>query len=89
MQLLWKRYARSGYAPGWFYTIAAAAFVALAVWAVVERDWVVAAIAVVMVVAAFAGGRIMRRLVEGLAESSRRVRSDVEPGTTRGTREGK
>jgi uncharacterized membrane protein YfcA len=65
---------------GGFYTIAAAAFVALAVWAVIERDWVVAAIAVVMVVAAFAGGRIMRRLVEGLAESSRRVRSDVEPG---------
>lgn len=88
MQLLWKRYARSGYAPGWFYTIAAAAFVALAVWAVVERDWVVAAIAVVMVVAAFAGGRMMRRLVEGLAESSRRARSDVEPRTSRGTEDG-
>ncbi len=84
MQLLWKRYARSGYAPGWFYILAAAAFVALAVWAVVEHDWVVAAIAVGMAVAAFAGGRMMRRLVEGLAESSRRVRPDVEPRTNRG-----
>jgi predicted lysophospholipase L1 biosynthesis ABC-type transport system permease subunit len=87
MHVMWKRYARSGYAPRWFYVLAAAAFVALAAWAMVEGDWIVAAIAAVMVVAAFAGGRVMRRLGEGLAESSRRVPGDVEPQRPAGAKD--
>ncbi len=41
MSLPWRRYARSGYAPPWFYAIMAAGFMALAVWAAVQRDWLV------------------------------------------------
>ena len=71
MHLLWKRYARSGYAPSLLYVIIAAAFAALGVWAITERDWLVTAIAVAMVAVTLAGSRIMRRLSEATAASRR------------------
>ena len=64
MHLLWRRYARSGYAPAWFYALMAAGFVALAVWAIVARDWLIA------------GSRVMRRLGEAVAASTERYRRE-------------
>jgi len=72
MHLLWKRYARSGYAPAWFYGLLGAGFVALATWALVRGDWLVAAIAAVMLPATVGGARLMRRLNEA-SEASRRA----------------
>lgn len=85
MHLIWKRYAKSGYAPGWFYIIAAIAFVVVAIWGAVELDWIVAFVAIAMACTAIAGGRLMRRLSDGLAESSRRVhaQSDGADATTK------
>jgi hypothetical protein len=60
MFFLWKRYSRSGYAPPLFYVIMAIGFVALAVWAITQRDWLVATIALAMLVVTASGARIMR-----------------------------
>jgi hypothetical protein len=73
MHLLWKRYSRSGYAPPWFYIAVGAGFAALAVWALVQRDWLVAAIALAMIAVTVGGSRIMRRLGEASAASRRAV----------------
>ena len=62
MFFLWKRYSRSGYAPPLFYVIMAIGFVALAVWAITQRDWLVAAIALAMLIVTASGARIMRRM---------------------------
>lgn len=64
MHLLWRRYTRSGgYAPSWYYALMAVAFVAIAVWAVVAGDWLIAAIAFVMIAVVAAGAVIMPRLM--------------------------
>jgi hypothetical protein len=60
MHLLWRRYSRSGAAPPIFYAIAGAGFVALAVWAAFKGDWLVVAIALVMIAVTGAGARFMR-----------------------------
>lgn len=63
MHLLWRRYARSGSAPPWFYGIMGAGFSALAIFALVRQDWLVAAIAVAMVAVTAGGGILMRRMI--------------------------
>lgn len=73
MHLIWRRYSRSGYAPSWFYVVAAVGFAALAVWAAVRGDWLVAAIALVMIGAAVAARSVSRRLAEAADESRRNV----------------
>lgn len=73
MHLLWRRYSRSGYAPPWFYALIASGFVSLTVWAVTQRDWLVAAVAVVMIAVTIAGSRLMRRLNEATAASQRSI----------------
>ena len=75
MHLLYRRYARSGYAGRWFYAAMAAAFAALAVFAIIRGDWLVAGIAAVMIAATAAGARVMRRLAEAAAESSLHLKS--------------
>ena len=75
MHLLWKRYAGSGYAPAAFYVILAGGFVALAAWSLGQRDWLVAAIALVMIVVTLAGSRLMRRLGESAAASRREIQA--------------
>jgi len=79
MHLIWRRYARAGYAPPWFYIVMAAAFGALAVWAAVRGDWLIVAATIVMAVVAVAGSRLMRRMGGALAASERRV-ADAEDG---------
>ncbi len=71
MHLLWKRYARSGYAPPWFYALMVVGFAALLVWAIATQDWLVAALALVMVPVTVAGSRLMRRMGAAEAESKR------------------
>jgi hypothetical protein len=73
MHLLYRRYARSGTAPLAFYAAFAVGFVALAVFAIVRGDWLVAAIASAMVVVTAAGARMMRRVS---AESAAREGRD-------------
>ncbi len=60
MYFLWKRYSRSGAAPPWFYAAMALGFAALAIWAIVARDWLVMALALAMIGVTAAGARIMR-----------------------------
>jgi hypothetical protein len=72
MHLLWRRYARSGYAPPAFYVVMALAFIALAAFAVVRGEWLIAAIAVVMIAVTAAGSRVMRGASDA-AEASRRA----------------
>jgi D-serine deaminase-like pyridoxal phosphate-dependent protein len=73
MHLIWKRYTRSGYAPPWFYWLIGAGFLALTVWALSQRDWLVAAIAAVMIPVTIAGSVLMRRLREASAASQRAI----------------
>ena len=62
MHILWKRYSRSGAAPVWFYAVMALGFGALAVWAIVQRDWLVMALALAMIGVTTIGARIMRSI---------------------------
>ena len=62
MSFLLRRSSRSGTAPPWFYVAMAIGFAGLAAWGVVQGDWVVAGIAVAMVVVVAAGAAVMRRL---------------------------
>lgn len=71
MHLLWRRYARSGYAPAWFYALIGSAFVSLVAWALLERDWLIAAIAGVMVLVTVVGGVAMGRMRDAYESSSR------------------
>jgi hypothetical protein len=71
MQFLWRRYARSGYAPPWFYIVLTLGFLGLAVWSGVRGDWPIMAIALVMIPVTIGGSRIMRRL-NVAADASRR-----------------
>ena len=67
MNFLWKRYSRSGSAPPWYYGLMAVAFIAVAIWAGAQRDWLVMAIAIAMVGITAGGARIMRSLRDGSA----------------------
>ena len=69
MYFLWKRYGRSGYAPPAFYVLIAIGFGALAIWAITQRDWLVAVIALAMIAVTAVGARIMRRLSIGATAS--------------------
>jgi hypothetical protein len=62
MHLLYRRYTRSAAAPMAFYVAFAIGFVALAVFALVRADWLIAAIAIVMIGVTAAGARFMRRV---------------------------
>lgn len=73
MHLIWKRYSRSGYAPAWFYALIGSGFVALTAWGIMQRDWLVAAVAAVMVPVTIVGSRLMKRLSEASAASQRAV----------------
>ncbi len=68
MHLLVRRYNRAGGAPSWLYALFAAAFVALAAWAIVHGDWLVAVIAAVMFVAALTIARLMQRVRASMRE---------------------
>jgi hypothetical protein len=74
MQFIWRRYARSGYAPTWFYAFAAAGFCALIAWAAAARDWLVLVLAVVMLPVCVIGGLAMQRLRTALTASTDAVR---------------
>ncbi len=74
MNLLWRRYLRSGYAPSWFYVLVGVGFVAIAVWAVTQRDWIVMALALAMIPVTIGGGRVMGQLNASAAESRRVLR---------------
>jgi uncharacterized membrane protein len=73
MHLLYRRYARSGYASPLFYILMALGFGGLAVYAAVRGDWLIAVIAALMIVAVTVGARVMRRMSDALADSSTRV----------------
>jgi len=75
MMMLWRRYSKSGYAPGWFYLAIGAGFAAFAVWALVRGDWLVAAIAAAMVAVTAAGSRVMRHLQDAQAASERGMKA--------------
>jgi hypothetical protein len=79
MHLLYRRYARSGYPSPVFYAAMALAFAALAVFAIVRSDWLVAGIAAAMIAATAVGARIMRRLSDASAESSRQIKELEDP----------
>ncbi len=78
MHILWKRYSRSGAAPVWFYAAMALGFGALAVWAIVQRDWLVMALALAMIGVTTIGARIMRsvRTSETPAPGANEARKD-------------
>jgi hypothetical protein len=80
MHLIWKRYTRSGSAPPWFYALIGSGFIALTVWGIAQRDWLVAAIAAVMVPVTIAGSILMRRLSAAAAASQRSL-DDRKDGT--------
>ena len=65
MHLLWKRYSRSGSAPPWYYALMAMAFIALAIWAGAQRDWLVMALALAMIGVTAGGARMMRSFRAG------------------------
>jgi hypothetical protein len=77
MQFVWRRYSRSGYAPPLFYVVIALGFVALAVYGAVQGDWLVMALAVVMVPVTYAGSRVMRRLGEAETASRRQIAAEA------------
>lgn len=62
MHLIWRRYSRSGAAPSWFYAAMALGFAAVAIWAIVARDWLVMALALAMIGVTTIGARIMRSI---------------------------
>ncbi len=75
MSLLLRRYAKStGYARSWFYVALAIGFAGLAVRAIVERDWLVGAIAVAMIGVSVGVAVLGRRLARGLAASQKQAR---------------
>jgi hypothetical protein len=73
MHMIWQRYSRSGYAPRWYYVAMAFAFGALAVWALVTADWVVAAVAAAMAGVVVLGSGLMRRLAVAADASAREL----------------
>lgn len=78
MHLLVGRYSRSGYGPPWFYGAICIGFGAMAIWAFLQTDWIVGALALVMVPITIAGSRLIRRLAEGSRASKAAVESKGE-----------
>jgi hypothetical protein len=62
MHLLYRRYTHSGRASAWFYALIGSGFVSLAVAAGVRGEWLVMAVAAVMVGATIAAAAFMRRV---------------------------
>jgi hypothetical protein len=62
MQMLYRRYTRSGRAGSWFYALIGSGFVSLAVIAGVRGEWLAMAIAIVMVAVTLAASRLLRRV---------------------------
>ena len=63
MNVLYRRITRSGAAPPLFYVAMALAFAGLAVFAAVRGQWLIVAIAAVMIAVTAAGSRVMRRMI--------------------------
>lgn len=59
--MLMRRLSRSSEAPAGFYVVLAIGFVALTVWAVIQGEFVIAAIAAVMIAATALGSKFVRR----------------------------
>ena len=78
MHLLWRRYMRSGYGPPALYFVFAAGFGALVLWALVQRDWTVAAIAAVMIAVAGAGAMLVPKLKAALEASQAEIDAEKE-----------
>jgi hypothetical protein len=78
VHLIWKRYSRSGYAPQAFYAVMALAFLALAVWALVRAEWLIAAGAIAMIAVTAGGSRVMRRLGDAARASEHRYATREE-----------
>ena len=73
MHLLYRRYSRSGYAPPLFYAVMALAFVGVAIFGAVNGEWLILAIALVMVAVTIAGSVMMRRLSAAAEQSLQRI----------------
>jgi len=71
MYFLWKRWARAGYLPPWFYALLALAFAALALIALAREQWLALTLAIVMITVSLVAMRFMPRLADA-AEASRR-----------------
>ncbi|MDP9237252.1 MAG: hypothetical protein M3P30_07640 [Chloroflexota bacterium] len=78
MHVLVGRHNRSGYASPWFYGAICTGFGAMAIWAFLQTDWLVGAVAVCMMPLTIAGSRLMRRLAEAARASSAAVESKGE-----------
>ena len=75
MSLLLRRYKKTtGYARLWFYVALAIGFTGIAVWAIVERDWIVAAISAAMIGVSVGVAMLHRRLSRELATSEKQTR---------------
>jgi hypothetical protein len=69
---------RSGYGPPALYFAFATGFTALVLWALVQRDWAVAAIAAVMIVVAGAGAMLVPKLKAALEASQAEIDAGKE-----------
>jgi hypothetical protein len=69
--MIFRRHTRTtGYAPSWFYAVAAIGFVALTIWAISRQDWLVAVLASAMITVTIAVAAITRRLKMALYAST-------------------
>ena len=66
MHMLWRRYARSGRAPSWFYAILGSGFVSLLILALFEQEWLAAALAFIMAGVTVVAGLLLPRFTAGL-----------------------
>ena len=73
MHLPWRRYARSGSAPPWFHWLLGAGFAALAIFAVVRQEWLIAVLAIAMIGVTAGGTVMMRRMTGAGAAPARRT----------------
>jgi hypothetical protein len=62
MHLLYRRYAWSGAASGWFYALIGSGFVSLTVLAAVRGEWLLMALGILMIAATIAAAMVMRRV---------------------------
>lgn len=76
--LLWRRYSRSGPVASWFYIVMSFAFAALVVWAAIRGDWIVAALACLMISVTVGGRVAIRRFAHALDSLERRVAAEED-----------
>ena len=81
MYFLWRRWSRAGYLPPWFYALIGAGFAALAAFGVARGEWLVVALAMVMIPVTAAAALYMPRLARAANESQQHY---YPPETTRG-----